>query len=277
MSDEPVVRDEGRVLIGAGYLDILTANGLDTLDAVMSRLADPGGSGQVIRRRRERQNVRIALPDGGGDTLMVFAKRHNPPGWVEQAWRLLTGRGAASFGRREWDAVQRLREAGLPTPDRVAAGDRRLGPVGRESFFMSAELTGYRQSDHMLPEMEPADRAPLIDAIVRLARRFHDAGFNHRDLYLCHFFVRETDAGRYDLALIDLQRVERRCCCRRRWLVKDLAQLLYSGRAFLTDAERDRIARVYFGIEALSPAQRRFMAAVRRKVARIARHDRRRT
>jgi hypothetical protein len=50
----------------------------------------------------------------------------------------------------------------------------------------------------------------------------------HRDFYWCHFFVRRRDGGEVVSHLIDLQRVKSSWMFRSRWLLKDLAQFLFS-------------------------------------------------
>ena len=110
-----------------------------------------------------------------------------------------------------------------------------------ESFVLTDELDGY---DAARPFPRPAVcRARAAPDARRdpdlgrahpprgrtVARRFHAAGYNHRDLYCCHFFVKEPEPGRFEIRLIDLQRVQRRRRFRRRWIVKDLAQLAYSA------------------------------------------------
>jgi heptose I phosphotransferase len=76
-----------------------------------------------------------------------------------------------------------------------------------------------------------------------MVRRLHGAGFTHLDLYLNHIFVRETPEGDKVLHLIDLQRVARRWFLPRRWIVKDLAALLYSTRD--VPLSRTDIARIF--------------------------------
>lgn len=264
--------DGGRLLINPAYYDLLAANGLVTFEAVMAY-----GGGEVLRTLALRENVRLELAGADGRRVVFYAKRHRAPPWTEQVWRLLTGRGARSFGRREWDAAALLAAAGISTAEPVAVGERRRGPLAGESFFIAAGLPGYQPADDLLRQMAPSERTPVLEAIADLARRFHQAGFNHRDFYLCHVFVRRGPAPgpHFDLALIDLQRVER-FLWRRRWLVKDVAQLAYSARGILCAAEWEEWLCRYFATERLDRRQRRFAAAVRRKADRIARRTRRR-
>ena len=109
----------------------------------------------------------------------------------------------------------------------------------------------------------------IIFQVAHIARRFHAAGYNHRDLYCCHFLIREPAAGRFDIRLIDLQRVQRRRWFRWRWIVKDLAQLAYSRSAASRSAASEQIAlaaALPWGAEAAA-GDRRLVRAVMRKVA----------
>ena len=113
----------------------------------------------------------------------------------------------------------------------------------------------------------------LIVQVADIARRFHAAGFNHRDFYCCHFLVKETSPGRFDVRLIDLQRVQRRRWFRRRWIVKDLAQLAsMSPDEHVGCREKVLFLRTYLGVKKLRPQDKRLVRAVLRKLASIRRH-----
>jgi tRNA A-37 threonylcarbamoyl transferase component Bud32 len=120
-----------------------------------------------------------------------------------------------------------------------------------------------------------ARKRELVRQIARLVRRFHRAGFYHRDLYLCHIFVRE-ERGNFALYLIDLQRVRQKRPGQvgRRWLVKDLAALNYSAPAgIITRTDRMRFVRDYLGLKRLDGVARKLVGSVVAKTGRIARHD----
>jgi membrane-associated phospholipid phosphatase len=98
----------------------------------------------------------------------------------------------------------------------------------------------------------------------------HGAGFTHRDLYLCHLFLR-PDGG---LTLIDLQRVTRGGPGHRRRAVKDLAALNYSAPSpAVTRADRMRFLLAYLGRRRLGAAGGRLARRIVRKTERIRRHD----
>jgi heptose I phosphotransferase len=73
--------------------------------------------------------------------------------------------------------------------------------------------------------------------VARLARLLHDRRRFHKDLYLCHFYLHTDDTARAVPAggwpgrvfLIDLHRLARHRWTWPVWLLKDLAQLLYSS------------------------------------------------
>jgi hypothetical protein len=119
--------------------------------------------------------------------------------------------------------------------------------------------------------------------MAALARRLHDADLSHRDFYLCHIMVRPVGGREPVLHLIDLQRLtHHRRGIGRRWVVKDLAALLFSSmpgpatgirsRAF-TRTDRLRFARAYFQATRLAAEHKRLLRAVMRKAGRMARHD----
>ena len=76
------------------------------------------------------------------------------------------------------------------------------------------------------------------------------------------------------MRLIDLQRVEHRRRFRRRWLVKDLAQLAYSAaRDRITRTHRIAFLRHYLGVRKLRPEDKRLVRAVLAKKGRMERRE----
>ena len=90
----------------------------------------------------------------------------------------------------------------------------------------------------------------LTGALARLVARLHGLDRFHKDLYLCHFFIPENDTrsipANWDLAMIDLHRLNCHRLTAAWWRLKDLAQLLYSSDVFgVTARDRLRFARLY--------------------------------
>ena len=213
--------------------------------------------------KQGRSIGRWTLTDDTGRTLTVFLKRHNLlPRLAGWAAAVFPG-GAWSPGLQEWEHLAWAEAEGLPVGRPVAAGEIR-GPGGRlQSFLAVEELTGMLALNEAIPLA--LDRLPaaqfaawkrrLITEVARLARELHRRRAFHKDLYLCHLFVPEDDCGRVPATfrgrvhMIDFHRLGHH---RVRWayfLVKDLAQLLYSTDEVpgLTARDRVRFWRLYRG------------------------------
>ena len=117
----------------------------------------------------------------------------------------------------------------------------------------------------------------MIRSLAGYVRKFHECGYAHRDLYLCHIFIDESagDASRF--RMIDLHRVIRPVWRRGRWVVKDLAALDYSTPSQVAGVrDRVRFLKWYLGVGRLGAKGRRLFRRIAEKSARIGRHDRRR-
>jgi heptose I phosphotransferase len=93
----------------------------------------------------------------------------------------------------------------------------------------------------------------LLRQLAVIARTIHRNGLNHRDFYLCHFLVRDLDWACWrptdplTLHLIDLHRMQIRQTVPQRWLLKDLAGLLFSAMdCGLTRNDLLRFAVIYW-------------------------------
>jgi Lipopolysaccharide kinase (Kdo/WaaP) family len=238
------VRADWEAFAGAGWADrIMHVAATDDFHQKQGR-----STGRLVLEREGRQ-------------LVVYLKRH----YRISRWR---GLFAALWPGRNWSPALQERarlawadELGIPVPAVVAAGDL-LGPWGRlQSFLAVEELTGMLALHQAIPlaarQLTPPAfrrwKAGLAAETARLVLKLHTRAGFHKDLYLCHFYIPRQDtlripdwAGR--LHLIDLQRLRRHPLIWPWWLVKDLAQLLYSTDLDCIDA-RDRLAfwRAYLG------------------------------
>ena len=134
-------------------------------------------------------------------------------------------------------------------------------------FFISEDLAGFEDSEKLVEGGYSFEK--LLEPTARLAARLHDAGLHHRDLYLCHFYARVEDDA-VDLRLMDAGRVRKLpWLTKRRWIVKDVAQFVYSIRD-LDQRLINQWLETYASARGVSMSIRR---AIDRKVAFIARHD----
>ena len=273
---EVAMLDHGCIRADAAYVRALDAAGLVTMDAMMTTRGT-----EFLRQLPDRANVRIELPGTAGPPVTAFLKRHVTSHVREWLCRGLSGGGLLGPGCVEAHNVHRLRSSGVPTMEVIAYGQRLRRPWRVESFVLVEQIPDAAPLDDYLRErVEPtcAGRADaalrrLIGQLADLVRRFHDAGFNHRDLYCCHVFVQPSPGGDPGLYLIDLQRVGRRRWFRRRWRVKDLAQLNDSAPGDrISRTDRMRFFRAYLQCGKLTAAHKRLARAVLAKTRRMARH-----
>ncbi len=196
----------------------------------------------------------LTAPDGR--TLVVYLKRHFKLSWLDGLLARLWPWRAWSPGLQEWEHLRTAAAAGVPVPRAVAVGEFRGPGTKLQSFLAVEELAGQLALHEAIPlafaRLSPPAfhhwKRGLIAEMARLTRLLHRRRLFHRDLYLCHFYIAESDtqvspnewAGR--VTVIDFHRLAR---SRWRWpwaTAKDLGQLLYSTFDVpgITDADRAR-------------------------------------
>lgn len=204
-------------------------------------------SGEVYRDLPDRRTFRFEVAGEG-----FFAKLHRGIGWREIGTSLLSLRLPVVDARRERDAIEVLHDAGVPTMETLAWGVRGRSPASRRSFIVTREIPARRTLDDLARawgergHCDVALKRRLIARVAELTRRMHDAGVNHRDLYLVHLLLPDDSGIAGLICLIDLHRAQIRARVPRRWRVKDLGSLLFSARvAPLTRTDRLRFVAAY--------------------------------
>ncbi len=194
-----------------------------------------------------------------GRRLAVYLKRHYRLAWWQGVLAWLWPSRAWSPARQEWRNLQWALAQGWPVPAPVAAGEF-VGPWGRlQSVLAVEELTDMLPLHEAIPRaarLLPADtfvrwKQGLAAELARLVHQLHSRHCFHKDLYLCHFYIAQTDLepqqdwqGR--VHLIDLHRLGQHRWSWPFWQVKDLAQLLYSSRIEGVDqSDRQRFWELY--------------------------------
>jgi hypothetical protein len=215
---------------------------------------------RIWRKLADRENGYLDLDDEDGAKHRWHIKR-----FPAAAERPLPADQQAA-------AHQLIIDENIPTADLVGWGSLN----DHRSFIIFDDLTGYTPADKLLEAGYPFNH--LLAATADLAALMHTRGLHHRDLYLCHFMVRPESPGgsAADIRLIDTARVRplRGIFGRGRWVVKDLAQFLYSTLALpVTQAQRDAWLEHYCRQRGL-PSDANLRGPVARKIKQIARHDR---
>jgi len=206
--------------------------------------------GEVYRELENRRTLRTEV-DGRG----YFVKIHRGIGWGEIAKNLLTAKLPVLGAGQELVAIERLKEAGVPTMTAVAYGERGSDPSAQHSFIVTEELAPTVSLedfsiDWRIRAPDPVLKRALIAEVARMTGTMHRAGVNHRDCYICHFLLhtdKPVTANAFKLSLIDLHRAQTRSQITRRWRNKDLAALYFSALDIgLTRRDKLRFLRSYF-------------------------------
>lgn len=245
--------------------------------ATPDRLIDvvSGLPGKVYRDVGSRKTFRFEHHGTG-----YFAKVHFGVGWREVFKNLLQLRLPVVSAANERDAIRRLESLGIPTMEMVAYACEGMNPAHRRSCIVTTELTDTISLEDLFlaGNVDPLLKRRLIDAVAGIARRMHENGLNHRDFYICHFHLEKEilqegrRASQPTLHVIDLHRAQLRRRTPRRWIVKDVAGLLFSVLDVdFTRRDLLRFMRIYAGkslresIEEDAP----FWNAVRRRARRL--------
>jgi len=234
--------ERGGLLINKAFLEVLEKARLDNFKSLMQRK-----EGTVFKEKKARSVVRFELESSSGKKAF-FLKRHFEP----QADK--AGRGLGRFLRKK-----RPEDAMIP----VAYGETNTG-----SLTVTEEIY---DSVSGLGDDATLEKRDIIVRIARLAARFHEMGFNHQDFYLGHIFIRPATG---ELFLVDLQRVQRRSPSIERWIVKDLAQFVFSAISINNFSASDlvRFGHAYLGKDKFSAADKKLIKKILAKAERISRH-----
>jgi heptose I phosphotransferase len=206
--------------------------------------------GEIFRDVAARRTLRF---EAAGRSY--FAKVHFGVGWREILKNLLVLRRPVIDASNEYRACLLLPRFGVATAAPAAFGVRGRSPASRQSFIVCDELTDHvslstlAQNWHEVPPA-PAFKRKLIRSVAELTRAMHRAGVVHRDYYLYHLLLDQTQlkSGVVALSLIDLHRAQLRRRIPPRWLVKDLGALLFWCLDLpITRRDRLRFIRAYEG------------------------------
>jgi len=99
-------------------------------------------------------------------------------------------------GRRPIELARRLRGAGVPTPDVLAAGWRRIaGPLNAIALVTEAVPGACNLQEALLGDPPVTRMRALLHAAADTVRALHEAGFVHADLNLANLVLEDSAAG----------------------------------------------------------------------------------
>lgn len=210
--------------------------------------------GTVYREAANRRTTRIQV---GGKAY--FVKFQRGCGWREIFKNLFRGTVPVLSAETEWEAIARLDALQIRTMTVAGKGLRGANPAKLQSFIVTEALENTVSLERLTQtwgEWKTCRRVQLkhalLESVATIARKLHTAGLNHRDFYLCHLLVNDRAWDEWsksvpiDLFLIDLHRVQIRKRVPERWIVKDLAGMLFSALDIgITWRDMLRFARAY--------------------------------
>ncbi|KEQ18290.1 lipopolysaccharide core heptose(I) kinase RfaP [Endozoicomonas numazuensis] len=208
--------------------------------------------GEVYRALEARRTFRFELNGKG-----YFAKVHGGVGWYEILENFLHLRKPVLGARHEWEALNKLHEVGIDTMTPVAYGETGNNPATLRSFLVTEELADMVTLEDFCEQWKnhpPSFRLKqaITLKLAEISKKLHDHGINHRDYYLCHFMMPNTDTPDPECLkfyLIDLHRAQIRDEIPDRWRLKDLSGLYFSAMDYgITRNDIFRFLKAYTGL-----------------------------
>lgn len=273
MTEQNFIKISDSFFVDADYRQAFSDIGLTSIDSVFSFDRGQNLAKENLAAHRSRLQFEIHSPQ---TTLFLKRYKNTPP--LAQLKNWLSHRRRISLACCDIEPAKKLAAIGINTAKTIAFGRQNGLLFEKRSFSITKKIPNAESLEKKLPTCfnGPATVENLKlrkDFIVQLAyfvKKFHHAGFRHRDLYLCHIFL-DADGNFF---LIDLARVFKPKLLAKRFLIKDIAQLYYSapGRYF-TKADRMRFYFALTGKNKLNRKDKIFISKVKNKAKAMARHD----
>jgi heptosyltransferase-2 len=277
LSQKEFIETEESFFIDREYQTALSEAGLTSIEEVFSFQAAKNLTKSNLASYRSRLQFEINFPESESTT--VFMKRYDCPPVIVQLRNWLSHHNHKSEAFREYDASYKLTSSGINTPNVISYGEQRNAFFETRSFIITEKIPDAESLERKLPDCfdEPdtieklEQRRNFIAQAANFIKKFHETNNRHRDLYLSHIFYSET--GKF--YLIDLARVFRPILMRKRFQIKDIAQIYYSAPGkYFSKTDRMRFYKTYAGQSKLRRKDKAFIRKVINKAKQMARHDR---
>lgn len=260
MKIEIVKSDNPNWIVNAQFADILKYNGINSPEDLWNL---SGESVKKFLKERGTERAFLKTPDGG--QIETYIKRYLPLPFKEYYKSFISLKPIFKFGAiHEWQAIVNFHSKNIPTMQPIAAGILKDG----KNINITLGITDYkRASDLFASGISKNQKLQLIKKIAKLAGKMHSEQFAHQDFYLVHLFVTNKES----LVLpIDLQRLLMGKQFSKRWQIKDLAQLLYSAKDYISNPEILLFWKIYTSLT--DPKlfdDKKFIKKIQAKAARI--------
>lgn len=266
------------LIINQDYRQMLKKIGLDYFDSIWRY-----NSGEPIKQIKDRSLIRFKI-EAYGKKKYYYLKKHNLEfvGFRKLISYFVPGY-PLSQGKIEFKNICDFKKYGLATVIPVAAGEKFIGFFKTESFLITEDVSPFISLEYLLKERHSffmgqegkTRKKKLLKEIALLAKKMHENGFNHRDFNATHILLNyDNPSDIPKLALFDLQRVDKKGFLKYWWAIKSMAGVNYTLPANLFD-EKDKIFMflTYKGKKSLNAFDRLQWRLIKRKTARISRHE----
>lgn len=277
MAEQRFIEAWQSFFIDSGYVEAFEKLGLTSFDALFSFSAGRNLAKSNLAGFRSRLQFEIESPTSP-QPITVFLKRYDSPPITLQLKNWLTHRNRISCGLVEWVSASQLTFAGVPVPKIIAYGEQWSRLFEKRSFIITEKIADAEALERKLPEYfdgQPTNanlkqRRQFIAQLADFIKKFHETNYRHRDLYFSHIF-QDNNGGFF---LIDLARAFKPMVLRRRYQIKDIAQVYYSApKQYFSNTDRLRFYLGYAGKKKLTGSDKVFIRRVINKVKRMERHN----
>lgn len=260
--------------VDTNYIELLKNIGLSSLDDVFA--FDKGDN--LGKKNLASYRSRMKFQAGSPEKTFYF-KRYKKPPLNFQLKNWFSHHSPITCAMLDVYATKKLTASGINTPKIIAYGEEKKPFFEERSFTITEEIPNAQSLEKKLPDyfyQKPGNdtaskRREFIKKLARFIRTFHNTGFRHRDLYLCHIFCNDKE----EFTLIDLARCFEPAMFADRFKVKDITQLYYSApKNVFSRADRLRFYKYYTGNTELAGIDEQFITNVFAKAKSMARHDR---
>lgn len=273
MSEQRFIEISKSLFIDPDYKTAFSELGLTSIDAVFSFNAAKNLTKNNLAKFRTRLQFEIIPPP-----TTVFLKRYDLPPVLVQLRNWFSSHGRKSLGLSDFETTNKLKTAGIHTPKILCYGEQWGGFFEKRSFIITEKIPNAESLERTLPDYfnnlltteNLKLRRNFIAQLAGFVGKFHRTNYRHRDLYFSHVFYSKSGI----FYLVDLARTFKPIILRRRFRIKDIAQLHYSAPArYFSKTDRLRFYLDYSGQKKLVRKDKAFIRKVIKKAKRMARHD----
>jgi heptose I phosphotransferase len=183
--------------------------------------------GEIFREQKNRKTLKFIE-----NAQAYFIKIHLGVGYKEILKNFFQLKTPVLGAANEVNALLKLKDTGF-VPILTSYGFKGVNPATLKSYVITKAVENAITLEDFCKywkENPPSIqlKRQLIIKIATISKQIHDAGINHRDFYICHFLLDQTNINLLKLTVIDWHRAQIRKKVPFRWRVKDIAGLYFS-------------------------------------------------